>query len=66
MIPFGISYIGLLFNACNFCNSFDDDISVITLAQDAPASARIYKVAVNPLTSGTRNRAAWRFWAWAR
>jgi hypothetical protein len=35
----------------SFC--VNDDISVITLAQDAPASARIYKVAVNPVTSGT-------------
>jgi hypothetical protein len=36
-------------------NSFcvNDDISVITLAQDAPTSARIYKIAVNPLESGT-------------
>lgn len=36
-------------------NSFcvNDDISVITLSQDAPASAKIYKVAVNPVTSGT-------------
>jgi hypothetical protein len=36
-------------------NSFcvNDDISVITLAQDAPASARIYKIAVNGVESGT-------------
>ncbi|MES2106097.1 MAG: trypsin-like serine protease [Pseudomonadota bacterium] len=34
-----------------FC--VNDDISVITLGQDAPASAKIYKVAVNPVTSGT-------------
>lgn len=35
-------------------NSFcvNDDISVITLSQDAPASARIYKVATAPVTSG--------------
>ena len=37
-------------------NSFcvNDDIAVLTLASDAPASAKIYKVAVNPLNSGTR------------
>ncbi len=34
-----------------FC--VNDDISVITLSKDAPASAKIYKVAVNPVTSGT-------------
>jgi hypothetical protein len=34
-----------------FC--LNDDISVITLSQDAPASAKIYKVAANPVTSGT-------------
>jgi hypothetical protein len=36
-------------------NSFcvNDDISVITLGQDAPASAKIYKVATNPVTEGT-------------
>ena len=35
-------------------NSFcvNDDISVITLGADAPASARIYKVATNPLSTG--------------
>lgn len=36
----------------SFC--VNDDVAVITLGADAPASARIYKVAVNPLTSGTR------------
>lgn len=36
----------------SFC--VNDDVAVITLAEDAPASARIYKVAVNPLESGTR------------
>jgi len=37
-------------------NSFcvNDDISVITLGADAPASARIYKVATNDLAAGTR------------
>ncbi len=35
-----------------FC--LNDDVSVITLGADAPASARIYKVAVNDLLSGTR------------
>jgi hypothetical protein len=35
-----------------FC--LNDDVSVITLGQDAPASAKIYKVAVNPLQAGTR------------
>ncbi len=34
-----------------FC--LNDDLSVITLGEDAPASAKIYKVAVNPLQSGT-------------
>jgi Trypsin/PEP-CTERM motif len=36
-------------------NSFcvNDDISVITLSQDAPASAKIYKVSAAPLTEGT-------------
>jgi hypothetical protein len=35
-------------------NSFcvNDDISVITLSQDAPATAKIYKVAANPLAEG--------------
>ena len=31
----------------------NDDVAVLTLAQDAPATAKIYKVAVNPLTAGT-------------
>jgi hypothetical protein len=36
-------------------NSFcvNDDVSVITLGADAPASAKIYKIATNPLLSGT-------------
>jgi hypothetical protein len=34
-----------------FC--VNDDISVITLGEDAPSSAKIYKVATNPVTSGT-------------
>jgi hypothetical protein len=36
-------------------NSFcvNDDISVITLGADAPASAKIYKIAANPLLAGT-------------
>jgi hypothetical protein len=36
-------------------NSFclNDDISVITLGQDAPAGAKIYKVANNPMGEGT-------------
>jgi hypothetical protein len=36
-------------------NSFcvNDDISVITLGADAPASAKIYKVATNPLVQGS-------------
>jgi hypothetical protein len=35
-------------------NSFcvNDDVAVITLGADAPASARVYKVAINPLTVG--------------
>lgn len=35
-----------------FC--LNDDLAVITLGADAPATAKIYKVAVNPLLSGTR------------
>lgn len=31
----------------------NDDVAVITLGKDAPASAKIYKVAVTPLNSGT-------------
>ncbi|MEW6024967.1 MAG: trypsin-like serine protease [Pseudomonadota bacterium] len=31
----------------------NDDVAVITLAEDAPATAKIYKVAVNPITEGT-------------
>lgn len=34
-----------------FC--VNDDISVITLGADAPASAKIYKIATNPVLSGT-------------
>ena len=32
----------------------NDDVAVLTLAADAPASAKIYKVAVNPLSEGAR------------
>jgi len=35
-----------------FC--VNDDISVITLGEDAPASAKIYKIATNPVFSGER------------
>ncbi|UUZ47294.1 hypothetical protein LP420_28285 [Massilia sp. B-10] len=35
-----------------FC--VNDDVAVITLGADAPASAKIYKVATNELLSGTR------------
>lgn len=35
----------------SFC--VNDDVAVVTLGEDAPASARIYKVAVNPVTTGT-------------
>jgi hypothetical protein len=37
-------------------NSFcvNDDIAVITLGEDAPATAKIYKVATNPLLASTR------------
>lgn len=35
----------------SFC--VNDDVAVITLGTDAPASAKIYKVAVNPVTAGT-------------
>jgi hypothetical protein len=34
-----------------FC--VNDDVAVITLAEDAPAEAKIYKLATNPLVSGT-------------
>lgn len=37
--------------AGNFC--LNDDVSVITLGQDAPASAKIYKIATNELMAGT-------------
>jgi secreted trypsin-like serine protease len=30
----------------------NDDVAILTLAEDAPASAKIYKVAVNPLSQG--------------
>lgn len=48
------------YNGFNICSDgktrgcVNDDIAVLTLASDAPASAKIYKVAVNPLTTGTR------------
>lgn len=32
----------------------NDDVAILTLAEDAPETAKIYKVAVNPLTEGTR------------
>lgn len=35
----------------SFC--LNDDLSVIKLGEDAPATAKIYKVAVNPLNAGT-------------
>lgn len=35
----------------SFC--VNDDVAVITLGADAPASARVYKVAANGLTAGT-------------
>lgn len=35
-----------------FC--VNDDVAVITLGQDAPPEAKIYKLATNPLTAGTR------------
>lgn len=43
----------------NYCPSgargcVNDDIALVTLSQDAPASAKIYKVANAPLTSGTK------------
>ncbi len=31
----------------------NDDVAVITLSQDAPDTAKIYKVAVNPINAGT-------------
>ncbi|UUZ47837.1 hypothetical protein LP420_32785 [Massilia sp. B-10] len=34
-----------------FC--VNDDLSVITLGADAPAGAKIYKMAANPVSSGT-------------
>jgi hypothetical protein len=36
----------------SFCTN--DDVAVITLKEDAPDSAKIYKVANTPLTAGTR------------
>lgn len=36
----------------SFC--VNDDVAVITLGADAPESAKIYKVAVNPLNAGTK------------
>ena len=36
----------------SFC--VNDDVAVITLGADAPASAKIYKIATNPLLAGTR------------
>lgn len=36
----------------SFC--VNDDVSVITLSHNAPASARVYPVATNPVTSGTQ------------
>lgn len=35
----------------SFC--LNDDLAVITLERDAPASARIYKIATTPITAGT-------------
>jgi hypothetical protein len=35
----------------SFC--VNDDISLITLAKDAPAAAKIYKIATNPVDTGT-------------
>ena len=32
----------------------NDDVAVITLGRDAPADAKVYKIATNPLTVGTR------------
>jgi hypothetical protein len=34
----------------SFC--VNDDVAVVTLGEDAPATAKIYKVAVNPLSTG--------------
>jgi hypothetical protein len=44
------------FNICQDGSTgcLNDDVAVLTLASDAPASAKIYKVAVNPLSEGTR------------
>ena len=47
------------YNGFNICSDgtkgcVNDDVAVLTLAADAPASAKIYKVAVNPLSEGTR------------
>jgi hypothetical protein len=36
----------------SFCTN--DDVAVITMERDAPASAKIYKIATNPLLAGTR------------
>ena len=45
------------YNGFNICSDgtsgcVNDDVAVLTLAEDAPASAKIYKVAVNPLNTG--------------
>jgi hypothetical protein len=42
------------FNICpdTSIGCVNDDVAVITLGADAPASAKIYKIAVNPLLSG--------------
>ena len=45
------------YNGFNICSDgtrgcVNDDVAVLTLAADAPASAKIYKVAVNPLSVG--------------
>ncbi len=43
------------FNVCpdNSLGCLNDDISVITLGEDAPATAKIYSIATNPVTDGT-------------
>lgn len=58
MMAVGVS-INPQYNGFGNCppgvNAFcvNDDLAVITLGEDAPASAKVYKVAVNPLNAGS-------------
>lgn len=39
--------------ATSTATCFNDNLAVLTLASDAPASAKIYSIAANPVTAGT-------------